>query len=146
MESDENVCTINTVLDTRVMEKLNSIADENNQTTDDIVSDILKKYTEHKISEMKTIICNDFSFEMLNEDCLVSFRKISSKEFENIVKKGNYINRIGNKEIAKGLNLEFNPGDILLDKHTRLIVVRYNKIFEFYELKYYGQWTYDWIN
>lgn len=98
----------------------------------------------------KTIICNDFSLDMLSENCTINIEKISSEKFNEIVDNNKYLTRIGNKNIADVLGLEFNKGNISLDNDTRLIVAKLtggelsknttelpkNLEFEFYDIEY----------
>lgn len=100
---------------------------------------------------MKTIVCNDFSLEMLSENCTINIDRISSEDFTDIISNVKYINRIGNKDIANALGLEFNKGQISLNEDTRLIVAKLvggelsenftalpsNLEFKFFDIKYY---------
>ena len=92
---------------------------------------------------MKTIVCNDFSLEMINRKCIVAIEEISLSEFIEIIETEEYQTIIGNKFIAKEFGLEFNKGEINLNKNTRLIVVKPTTIdssqdnykYKFYSLR-----------
>ena len=143
-------------MDKKVFDKLNNISTQTGKSTDVIVSDLVKNYNESYLSKMKTIICNDFSLDMLDEDCKVNIKRISMKEFDNILNNGNFECCIGDKKIADCLGLYESKKHISLNKYTRLIVAKpINDItitdtsdlkFKFFELKYDGMWSYDWIN
>lgn len=153
---NDDFVSVEIELDNEIMESLEHIANETGKSTGLIISDLVKEYNEHYISNMKTIICNDFSLDMLDEDCTVNIKKISLKEFRNIVNTDNIECCIGDKKIAESLGLEYNKKHISLNKYTRLIVAKpLNNVsnakssdlkFKFYELKYEGMWSYDWIN
>ena len=144
------------VLDNSILDKLSDIANKNGKTTDEIVSDLIKNYTESYTSKLKTIICNDFSLSMLDEDCKLDIKQLSLKEFNKILTDSTFECCIGNKKIADNLGLYVNKKNISLNKYTRLIVAKpINDIvtnkssdlkFKFFEIKYEGMWSYDWIN
>lgn len=151
---DTSIVKIN--LDKEIFEELDKISIQTGKSTDVIVSDLVKSYNENYISKMKTIICNDFSLDMLDEDCKVDIKRISMEEFNDIVNNANFECCIGDKKIADCLGLYKSKRHISLNKYTRLIVAKpINDVsitetsdlkFKFFELKYDGMWPYDWIN
>lgn len=143
-------------LDSEIIESLNNISESTGQSTDVIVSDLIRNYNEEYTSKMRTVICNDFSLDMLSEDCNISIKRISLKDVNNIIDNSSFECTIGNKKIADYLGLFEYKQNIVLDKFTRLIVAKpINDItvtetsdlkFKFYEIKYDGVWSYDWVN
>lgn len=73
---------------------------------------------------MKTIICNEFSLHMLDENCTLKIDRIPFSKFQEILNTCNYTTCIGNKNIANVLNLDFNRSKIVLGKDTRLLVTK----------------------
>ncbi len=76
------------------------------------------------------------------------FDIISFKKFNEIVENCDYVAYIGDKNIANVLGLEYNKGNINIDKNTRLVVAKLiggecpsdngviESEFEFYDIKY----------
>ncbi len=112
-------------LDDDIIQKLDSISLIENKSSEDIILDLLKEFVDEKENDkLKTILCNAFSLQMLIKDCTIEIKEISPKKVKEIIELGNYISYIGNEDIANVLGVEFNKGNITLDKNTRLIVVQ----------------------
>ena len=73
---------------------------------------------------METIICNDFSLDMVHHDCNVDIRKLSLRDFEIIYKTDEFSTCINDEHVAKDFNLPLGKGEILLEENTRLIVIK----------------------